>query len=291
MVIHQNQLNMAVPKYPITKRASSTLKSIGGNHGKVNSSIPSIKELLPTLRLDVSKKLSANMSANRQASRQTNQVSRQQIVPANSSGRTKLSNGRGIVKRQNNDLDKIINHNRNNNRQVQRRQPKSQASARGPRRSSTSKSKTVKDPKDDPFHCQFCKKSFDNKETLDAHFNSAGVDKPFQCPHCCKSFLHKGNLNAHLRTHTGEKPFQCVICSRRFSRKVNLDRHHRTHTGEKPFACVFCPKAFSQKVNLDRHIARHTDKLVLNGQTDSKAVIDALRVLRSKQPGIVKNEN
>lgn len=116
--------------------------------------------------------------------------------------------------------------------------------------------------------CGACKKSFPDKDELNAHT----CDCPFGsnvdsrvCRLCGKRFANPSALKIHSVVHTGEKPYSCSVCGKGFTQKGNLKSHQRVHTGEKPHHCGKCGKSFSQKISLKQHLMAHTS--VENGKT------------------------
>uniref|UniRef100_A0A3B3ZA22 C2H2-type domain-containing protein n=1 Tax=Periophthalmus magnuspinnatus TaxID=409849 RepID=A0A3B3ZA22_9GOBI len=76
-------------------------------------------------------------------------------------------------------------------------------------------------------------------------------ERPYSCSDCNKSFSHVGSLIAHRRTHTGEKPFSCSICQKDFPNLTGLNCH-------KPYSCSICNKTFSQTSSLNVHKRTHS---------------------------------
>ena len=118
--------------------------------------------------------------------------------------------------------------------------------------------KQCRAPKQNPFKCNTCPKSFAKKGNLKAHFRVHTSEKPFKCNTCPKEFAKKSNLKTHVQTHTGKKAFKCKTCSKAFTRKSNLKVHQRIHTAERPFSCDTCRKAFSTKGVLTEHMRVHS---------------------------------
>lgn len=58
-------------------------------------------------------------------------------------------------------------------------------------------------------------------------------ERPYACSYCGKSFTQSNTLKQHTRIHTGEKPFRCGFCGRAFTVKDYLNKHLTTHTGER----------------------------------------------------------
>ena len=58
-------------------------------------------------------------------------------------------------------------------------------------------------------------------------------ERPYTCSYCGKSFTQSNTLKQHTRIHTGEKPFRCGYCGRAFTVKDYLNKHLTTHTGER----------------------------------------------------------
>ncbi|KAJ8681212.1 hypothetical protein QAD02_016999 [Eretmocerus hayati] len=113
-------------------------------------------------------------------------------------------------------------------------------------------------PKERPYSCSECGKSFLLKHHLTTHARVHTGERPHICPHCGKSFAHKHCLHTHLLLHSAERPFQCRECKKSFTLKHHLVTHTRVHTRERPFVCPECGKAFPLKRHLVTHSKFHT---------------------------------
>lgn len=111
----------------------------------------------------------------------------------------------------------------------------------------------VRVPKERPYSCQECGKSFLLKHHLTTHARVHTGERPHICVNCGKSFAHKHCLHTHLLLHSAERPFQCRECKKSFTLKHHLVTHSRVHTRERPFVCSECGKAFPLK----RHLVTH----------------------------------
>ncbi|XP_023931428.1 zinc finger protein 91 [Lingula anatina] len=115
-----------------------------------------------------------------------------------------------------------------------------------------------------PFKCRYCDKTYTLKANCLQHEKTHASDKPFKCQHCEKAFVEKTHLLTHERFHTGEKPYKCQNCEKAFAVKSNLMRHEVIHTGEKPFICQYCDKSFSRKNSCIQHERTHTGEKPYN---------------------------
>ena len=114
-----------------------------------------------------------------------------------------------------------------------------------------------------PYVCEFCQKTFANRNTFWAHRSKNHLalmrkteHKCSYCPKTCFSHIH---LQRHEATHTGERVHKCPYCEKEFFRKCNLTIHIRLHTGETPFHCSVCPKKFRSRKGLVQHNTCHCD--------------------------------
>lgn len=108
-----------------------------------------------------------------------------------------------------------------------------------------------------PHVCVHCGKSFAHKHCLHTHLLLHSADRPYQCRECKKSFTLKHHLVTHTRVHTRDRPFVCQECGRSFPLKRHLVTHSKFHSGERPFVCEECGESFSQKDHLTMHSRFH----------------------------------
>ncbi|EAA05724.4 AGAP011566-PA, partial [Anopheles gambiae str. PEST] len=109
-------------------------------------------------------------------------------------------------------------------------------------------------PKERPYSCDQCGKSFLLKHHLTTHARVHTGERPHVCVHCGKDFAHKHCLNTHLLLHSTERPYQCQECKKSFTLKHHLLTHSRVHSRERPFVCDQCGRSFPLK----RHLVTHS---------------------------------
>lgn len=116
----------------------------------------------------------------------------------------------------------------------------------------------VRVPKERPYSCSECGKSFLLKHHLTTHARVHTGERPHICVHCGKTFAHKHCLHTHLLLHSAERPYQCRECKKSFTLKHHLVTHTRVHTRERPFVCQECGRAFPLKRHLVTHSKFHS---------------------------------
>ena len=65
-------------------------------------------------------------------------------------------------------------------------------------------------------------------------------NKPFCCTFCTKSFSHKSGLTEHTRFHTKEKLFSCYICRKLFYKKQHVNTHINAVHKKIRYSCTIC---------------------------------------------------
>ncbi|CAG5120548.1 unnamed protein product [Candidula unifasciata] len=107
----------------------------------------------------------------------------------------------------------------------------------------------------DHLTCQFCKKSFSDIITRQAHEALHNQTKSFGCCLCSHAFHCAYSLRIHLIRHHNEGPYTCKQCSNTFEEITDLKSHLLAdHTITKQEACSL--KYFVLLDNSERNIAQ-----------------------------------
>ncbi|EAT36083.1 AAEL011807-PB [Aedes aegypti] len=131
---------------------------------------------------------------------------------------------------------------------------------------------------DRKFVCNDCGNGFKKLEHLKMHINTVHLKtKAYSCQVCNKSFARVGDRNVHMRSHAEEKPHQCSYCGRGFHLAKALRAHTRQHTGERPFVCIICNAGFTCHKTLTSHTRKqHAGEQILSKVDEiAQAVLSA----------------
>lgn len=90
-------------------------------------------------------------------------------------------------------------------------------------------------------------------------------ERPYACSYCGKSFTQSNTLKQHTRIHTGEKPFRCGFCGRAFTVKDYLNKHLTTHTGERILDLDLMLDHQSQSINQSMNRPLNPFRRLLSG--------------------------
>lgn len=126
-------------------------------------------------------------------------------------------------------------------------------------------------PKENPYICEFCGKTFAVQNYLNRHLKrhsqseSAGstsqeVQRKYWCAQCHSEFDTAKDLSLHLRLHVAEKEVgehRCDMCYKSFSQLRLLRLHQESHVGQVVYECTECDKAFAFPHLLEEHQQSH----------------------------------
>ncbi|KAM9333557.1 uncharacterized protein KZ484_018579 [Pholidichthys leucotaenia] len=82
-------------------------------------------------------------------------------------------------------------------------------------------------------------------------------DRPFACKICLKTFVTGLHFSNHMKFHTAGKPFSCKMCGFCCRDLSGWNEHMKCHI-EKRYSCENCGKYFKHPSHLSRHMATHT---------------------------------
>ena len=112
----------------------------------------------------------------------------------------------------------------------------------------------------DTFKCCKCDQTFDTREQLKVHKETAEHRLIFPCRHCPNlTFKSKYEREKHALTHRDPDRFRCRICLKSFGFLKQLRDHAPTHSDKRPFTCYVCQKTFKRKSHLNSHKLSHTE--------------------------------
>ena len=77
------------------------------------------------------------------------------------------------------------------------------------------------------YYCKLCKRGFNIDTNYKIHMRSHEGLK--HCQYCGKSFVNKQSHDYHLSVHTGHYRFTCDRCSKGFNNKNTFKNHQLTH--------------------------------------------------------------
>ena len=113
-----------------------------------------------------------------------------------------------------------------------------------------------------PEVCQYCKKEFREKRSLDKHIRAIhSSDKPYNCNHCSETFRTKVQQENHMSSHMRDFSHKCDRCQMTFRKQEELNTHYRTHLEQKSYICEVCEKAFNSEKNMRQHAIKHQGEL------------------------------
>lgn len=115
--------------------------------------------------------------------------------------------------------------------------------------------------------CNYCLKTFANKQNLKTHINEAHRSLRFECDLCKADFAKKYRLIEHMELrHSADvikTSVACSICHKVFKTERYLNVHTTQIHGatRTPIKCQYCSQEFTFRCNLKRHIGRIHFKL------------------------------
>ncbi|XP_066151325.1 zinc finger protein 569-like [Euwallacea fornicatus] len=139
------------------------------------------------------------------------------------------------------------------------------------------KTETTNVPKNGPFSCSICDKTFSSVKFLGNHhvkcrskdaLSSAKTKHPHRCLKCPKTYRTIRQLTTHERKHSDQELtlqhdqdlnlYICQICSTAFQSSTEAENHLNVH--KESFACLKCPTQFTTLKSLAIHMGQHPEE-------------------------------
>ena len=123
--------------------------------------------------------------------------------------------------------------------------------------------------------CSFCKKVFQNKQSMVQHLRTHNVTKGiFPCESCGKVFNSKAMMNMHFNSYHVHGEYTCKTCNLVLKRKIDLYSHNSKKHGTVDavkIACEICGKLVAPGKLYQRHVRMIHRKIEVNDKPKRKS--------------------
>ncbi|XP_011878182.1 PREDICTED: zinc finger protein 420-like [Vollenhovia emeryi] len=113
------------------------------------------------------------------------------------------------------------------------------------------------------YKCAQCNVMFADMKTLYHHVLLHG--KLYTCEYCNKSFRQKDVRDVHCRIHTSDRPYQCADCDMTFASYGSRSNHRKKAHGDNETECPECGEKCGDtqeiRIHLNAHLGEKLNKL------------------------------